>query len=174
MIEDIKDRIHKLIDSEQLTSSKFAEMIGVQRATISHVINGRNLPSLDLVRKILITFSTLNSEWLIFGRGPMYKDSKNKQLFDEDESETKKETLEKETVKEELEIEEESQSLQNEKTKEEETENSKQLSEEKIPNPEDQHPIIEPAEKKSDKNISSTEKIIIFNSDRTFVEYSPK
>jgi transcriptional regulator with XRE-family HTH domain len=174
MIEDIKDRIHKLIDSEQLTSSKFAEMIGVQRATISHVINGRNLPSLDLVRKILITFSTLNSEWLIFGRGPMYKDSKNKQLFDEDESETKKETSEKEPVKEELEAEDKSESLKNEKPTEEESEKSEQLIEEKNSDPEDRHPIKEPAEKNSDKNISSTEKIIIFNSDRTFVEYSPK
>jgi transcriptional regulator with XRE-family HTH domain len=172
MIEDIKDRIHKLIDSEQLTSSKFAEMIGVQRATISHVINGRNLPSLDLVRKILITFSTLNSEWLIFGRGPMYKDSKSKQLFEEKEVEPKNEVIGQEVVEEKVEAEEvkaepEEKIESSESEKAETTEELK--SEEK-----DSHPTKESDEQNANREISTTEKIIIFNSDRTFVEYRPK
>lgn len=165
MIEDIKDRIQKIIDSEELTSSKFAEMIGVQRATISHVLNGRNLPSLDLVRKILITFSTLNSEWLIFGRGAMHKSSKNAATLFESDSET----IENETVKDKSKQIDNSQKSDADKNISEikynsDESNSEKLTKQNLPEETTNYPIS------ISKN--EVEKIIILNSDKTFTEYT--
>lgn len=73
----MKDRIQKIISAENLTASKFADIIAVQRSSISHLVAGRNQPSLDIVKKILKSFPKINSDWLIFGEGNMYKDNNN-------------------------------------------------------------------------------------------------
>ncbi len=65
------DRIQNIIRQKKLTLSGFADQIGVPRSTISHIISGRNNPSLDLVQKILDTFPDIKTEWLVRGRGPM-------------------------------------------------------------------------------------------------------
>ena len=77
----MKTRIAQLISSEGLTSSKFADTIGVQRSSISHILSGRNNPSLDFIQKILNSFTNVNLEWLISGTGEMYKE-KVTGLFD--------------------------------------------------------------------------------------------
>jgi transcriptional regulator with XRE-family HTH domain len=167
MIEDIKDRIEKLIDSEQLTSSKFAEIIGVQRATISHVVNGRNQPSLDLVRKVLISFSTLSSEWLLFGRGPMYKDGKKGQvLFDETESDDSEE------LKEKLEEQTDEKSSDNSKKQEEKKKSNTNSSDEtQAEQTNSETPPQKTVPTADDEIIPEVEKIIILNNDKTFTEY---
>lgn len=75
-------RIHKLISSENLTPTKFADIIGVQRSAISHILSGRNKPSFDVIQKILNKFPRLNAEWLMMGRGEMYKTVVQKKLFE--------------------------------------------------------------------------------------------
>ncbi len=65
------DRILKLIHKKGLTASKFAEEIGVQRSSISHILSGRNKPSLDLVLKILEKYPTIDTHWLLTGKGQM-------------------------------------------------------------------------------------------------------
>ena len=75
------DRIQLLIKSKNLTASKFADEIGVQRSGISHLLSGRNKPSLEFIQKILSRFPELRIEWLINGSGPMYKEL---QLFHTD------------------------------------------------------------------------------------------
>ncbi len=69
-----------------LSSSQFAEKIGVQRSSVSHVISGRNRPSLDFVKKILDAFPDISYEWLISGDGEMIKPSVSRQhdLFSND------------------------------------------------------------------------------------------
>jgi transcriptional regulator with XRE-family HTH domain len=67
----MKERISQLMNSEGLTSSKFAEEIGIQRALMSHIINGRHNPSLDIAQKILARYSDINPDWLLFGTGNM-------------------------------------------------------------------------------------------------------
>lgn len=67
----MKDRLIRLLDSEQLTASKFADRIGVQRSSVSHVLSGRNKPSFDFIEKTLKAFPDLNPEWLILGKGDM-------------------------------------------------------------------------------------------------------
>lgn len=69
----MEDRLLKLLDAEQLSSSKFADVIGVQRSSISHILSGRNKPSFDFLQKILRAFPMLNADWLILGEGNMYE-----------------------------------------------------------------------------------------------------
>ena len=67
----MKERIEKIMKMEQLSASKFADAIGVQRSNISHVLSGRNKPSLELINKILDHFEEINADWLLLGKGPM-------------------------------------------------------------------------------------------------------
>jgi len=69
----MKERLIQLLDLEQLSPSKFADIIGVQRSSVSHVISGRNKPSYDFLQKTLTAFPGLNAEWLILGQGTMYE-----------------------------------------------------------------------------------------------------
>ncbi len=66
------ERVKKVMEMEQLTSSQFADEINLQRSSLSHVLSGRNKPSLDFVMKIKIRFSEINLDWLVFGTGQMY------------------------------------------------------------------------------------------------------
>jgi len=165
---DIKDRIILIIEAEQLTSSKFADVVGIQRSSISHILSGRNNPSLEIIQKILTTFGTLNSEWLLFGRGQMYKNQQDRKLF-EQESSAVKELDDKKPIE-----------IQPNPTLNLKTDEPT----EKIIQPEIQHDsflndsknnntIINPKTEQINKSVSKTEKIIIFNSDRTFTEYFP-
>ena len=66
-------RIQKILQEEGMTAAKFADEIGIQASSISHFISGRNKPSTDILVKIIDRFRGLNAEWLLTGRGSMYK-----------------------------------------------------------------------------------------------------
>ncbi|NLV19323.1 MAG: helix-turn-helix transcriptional regulator [Bacteroidetes bacterium] len=78
----MRDRIIKFLQAENKTSSQLAEDIGVQPSGISHIISGRNKPSLDFILKMLERYKHLSTEWLLFGKGNMYKDDAMQELFD--------------------------------------------------------------------------------------------
>ena len=81
----MKERLLQLLDLEQITPSKFADIIGVQRSSVSHVISGRNKPSYDFLHKTLKAFPGLNASWLMMGEGTMYEQMGRKvpgNLFD--------------------------------------------------------------------------------------------
>lgn len=69
--------MHKRLDNwmgvEGLKSSKLADNIGVNRATISHILSARNKPSIDFLKKLLRAYPNLNANWLISGIGYMYE-----------------------------------------------------------------------------------------------------
>lgn len=67
----MKERIQLLIKAKNFTAAQFADEIGVQKSGVSHIISGRNNPSLDFVQKILTRFPEVSTDWLLFGRGPM-------------------------------------------------------------------------------------------------------
>lgn len=69
----MKERLVQLLDLEQLSPSRFADIIGVQRSSVSHVISGRNNPSFDFLQKTLKAFPGLNADWLMLGEGTMYE-----------------------------------------------------------------------------------------------------
>lgn len=64
-------RIMEIMRSKGFNSSRFAEEIGIQRAAMSHILNGRNNVSLDVYKKILEKFPDISSDWLLFGKGEM-------------------------------------------------------------------------------------------------------
>ncbi|HHT61117.1 MAG: helix-turn-helix transcriptional regulator [Paludibacteraceae bacterium] len=79
------EKIVKLLERENLTAKQCADIIGITRSSMSHIINGRNNPSLDVMRKILENFPNINPEWLILGKGEMYRQKSNPRepgLFD--------------------------------------------------------------------------------------------
>lgn len=69
----MKDRIVQFLKTENKSSAQFAEEIGVQPSGISHIISGRNNPSLDFIIKMLERYKFLSADWLLFGKGQMYK-----------------------------------------------------------------------------------------------------
>ncbi|MBK7132642.1 MAG: helix-turn-helix transcriptional regulator [Bacteroidales bacterium] len=80
---EMRERILEFLKAENKSSAQFAEEIGVQPSGISHILSGRNNPSLDFVLKMLEKYHFLSTEWLLFGRGSMYKDSRMQTLFEE-------------------------------------------------------------------------------------------
>ena len=67
-------QIQEILAKERLSSSQFADRIGVQRSSVSHVLSGRNKPGFDFIQKILAAFPEINGDWLITGSGEMYKE----------------------------------------------------------------------------------------------------
>ena len=68
------NRLKNWMESNGFKSSELADNIGVTRATISHILSGRNKPSIDFLQKLLRVFPKLNSNWLITGIGYMNTD----------------------------------------------------------------------------------------------------
>ena len=64
----MKAQLELLMSKYNLTPAKFAEKIGVQRSSISHIISGRNKPSYDFILKILNTFEDIDALWLLTGK----------------------------------------------------------------------------------------------------------
>ena len=77
MENEINIRLRLILDKEELTSSQFANIVGYRPSSISHILSGRNKPGFDFIREILKKFDTINPEWLILGRGEMYKTTDN-------------------------------------------------------------------------------------------------
>ena len=69
----MQDQIQEILTKERLSSSQFADRIGVQRSSVSHVLSGRNKPGFDFIQKILVAFPEINGDWLITGLGEKYK-----------------------------------------------------------------------------------------------------
>jgi transcriptional regulator with XRE-family HTH domain len=66
------DRIRQLLQEKQLTPTQFADAIGIARPIVSHILSGRNKPSLEVVQKILAAFADLSMPWLLNGSGAMW------------------------------------------------------------------------------------------------------
>ncbi|MEH6705956.1 MULTISPECIES: helix-turn-helix transcriptional regulator [Galbibacter] len=78
--EDFINRLEKVLDFYDLSASAFADKVGVQRSSISHLLSGRNNPSLDFIMRILENFPEVELYWLLNGKGnfpPTEENSKN-------------------------------------------------------------------------------------------------
>ncbi|MGY0408614.1 MAG: helix-turn-helix domain-containing protein [Polaribacter sp.] len=71
MINNIEftNRLKKVMDYHQLSASTFADKVGVQRSGISHILSGRNKPSLDFILKVTSEFNDVDIYWLLDGKG---------------------------------------------------------------------------------------------------------
>jgi len=79
----MKERVQEFLRSENKSSAQLAEEIGVQPSGISHILSGRNNPSLDFILKMLERYQFLSTDWLLFGKGSMYRETKMQSLFDD-------------------------------------------------------------------------------------------
>lgn len=67
------DRIREVINYSQLSAAAFADNIGISRSGLTHLLTGRNQPSLDVAKKILAKYPEISTEWLIMGMGDMMR-----------------------------------------------------------------------------------------------------
>lgn len=74
LITKMNSRLLKFLNAENITQAQFADSIGVARASISHIISGRNKPGYDFISAMMEKYPQLNPEWLILGKGKMYKE----------------------------------------------------------------------------------------------------
>jgi transcriptional regulator with XRE-family HTH domain len=74
-IDDFVKRLEILLDYYALNASSFADRIGVQRSSMSHLLSGRNKPSLDFVMKILEVFPDVDLYWILNGTGSFPKNN---------------------------------------------------------------------------------------------------
>jgi transcriptional regulator with XRE-family HTH domain len=74
--EEFVNRLEKILSFYNLSASTFADKIGVQRSSISHLLTGRNKPSLEFVMKVVTSYPEVNLYWLLNGKGtfPSKKD----------------------------------------------------------------------------------------------------
>ncbi|MDH6314424.1 transcriptional regulator with XRE-family HTH domain [Parabacteroides sp. PF5-5] len=71
----MKARIEEIMRHERLTSTSFADMIGIQRAAMSHILKERNNVSIDVYKKILDKFKYVDPDWLLSGVGSMMRNT---------------------------------------------------------------------------------------------------
>jgi transcriptional regulator with XRE-family HTH domain len=69
----MNDRLQKFLAAENISQSQLADTLGVARASISHIISGRNKPGFDFLESIAVNFPALSMEWLLTGKGRMYR-----------------------------------------------------------------------------------------------------
>ncbi len=68
-------RLQQFLEVEKLAPARLADIMGLQRSGISHILSGRNKPSYEFIRIFLNKFPKVNATWLITGDGKMYSDS---------------------------------------------------------------------------------------------------
>jgi transcriptional regulator with XRE-family HTH domain len=143
----MKERLLEFLKTENKSSAQFAEEIGVQPSGISHILSGRNNPSLDFVLKMLEKYKFISTEWLLFGTGSMYKENMIQSLFDDTNIKTTEENK--------IQFDNEPSMPENEFFT---TENNEKKKESNVGN--------------KDKN-TVVEKIVWFYEDNSFIEYFP-
>lgn len=93
-MEDIKDRLAHILRAKNLTAKQFAELMKIQPSNVSHLLNGRNRPSLDFIAKLKEVFPEYSFDWIILGKKPITINEPNPVIsesqeikFDENEDE---------------------------------------------------------------------------------------
>jgi len=167
------ERIKQLLHVKNLSASQFADKIGVQRSSVSHVLSGRNKPSLEFVQKILLAYPEISSDWILFGTGLIIKQKTS--VKPPDRKEDQKDFLL-------------SPEVSNQYTKD--NQNSEDRTDQIDPNEEiqsDEFEMIPGKNHQSDSLINDSldrltnhrqkkiaEKIVILYKDQTFSEYYPE
>ena len=77
--EEFTKRLHQVMDYYDLSAAAFADKIDVGRSSISHLLSGRNKPSLDFVMKIVHSFPEVELYWLLNGKGSFPKRKTNEE-----------------------------------------------------------------------------------------------
>ena len=67
-------RLLQFLQAENISQSRFADTLGVARGGVSHILSGRNRPGYDFLESLLLHYPALNIDWVITGKGKMYRD----------------------------------------------------------------------------------------------------
>jgi len=87
----MNQRLQQFLSAENLSQSQFADTIGVARASVSHILAGRNKPGFDFIENVAKRYPSLNIDWFITGKGKMYKnasESTQGKIFEAEENVT--------------------------------------------------------------------------------------
>lgn len=150
------DRIKFILEKRNLSPSRFADKIGVPRSTISHILSGRNKPSLEVIQKILNAFPDIPVDWLMMGKGKY--DPQTFTLFDSDKA-----VDDPQDVDDQEEAEGSAEIVENTQVSGQELNNDQVIPAKKMEN----------SEKRGQNEPGVVEKVIIFYNDGTFREYKP-
>lgn len=69
----MNNRLQQFLELENLTPARLADILGVQRSGLSHILSGRNKPGYDFIYKLLVKFPELSADWFLTGKGKPYK-----------------------------------------------------------------------------------------------------
>ncbi len=171
------ERINLILKSRNLNAAQFADEIGVQRSSISHILTGRNNASLDFLLKVLKRYPEIDTDWLLTGKGVMIRSTS---VISGKPDETNENVSDNSTI---FPLNPEIQKGFNRQTNITEERNREIgiMREEKHSESENQSfTDMEKQNKKPDERVNDTgsarqiEKIVIFYSDKTFTEYKPE
>lgn len=73
MEQEMIKRLKEILEYFKLSPSKLADEISINRSRLSHILNGRNNPTLEVIQEILIKYNDINPDWLLFGNGSMIR-----------------------------------------------------------------------------------------------------
>ena len=155
------NRINLILRAKNITAKQFAEEIGIQPSGMSHIMSGRNNPSLEFVSKVIRRYPEIDANWLLLGKGEMYMGVKN------EESRMKKEEMGNEPT------------LFSEPTPAPVYPPLSAPASEPVPEPSGEEVIDEPWENEENEPAPIKNdgrrlvKILFFYDDRTFEEYRP-
>ena len=82
-IDDFIKRLEIILDYYNLSASAFADKISVQRSSLSHLLSGRNKPSLDFIIKVIEVFPEVDLYWILNGKGTFPKSENTSNHFEE-------------------------------------------------------------------------------------------
>ena len=72
-LSNMNRRLLQFLQAENITQSQLADTLSVARGSVSHILSGRNKPGYDFLESLLLHFPSLNLDWLMTGRGRMYR-----------------------------------------------------------------------------------------------------
>lgn len=159
-LDDFIKRLETVFDYYSLSASSFADKIGVQRSSLSHLLSGRNKPSLDFVMKIVEVFPEVDLYWVLNGVGNFPKSEIAEEVVAGFQNPS---TLFHEVQNEEPKISMQQQDLFSEPSIEKNRVNEN--SEEKFSNTQNFETF---------KNDSTIERIVVFYKNGTFKNYTPE
>ena len=92
-------RLLQFLQAENITQAQLADTLSVARGSVSHILAGRNKPGYDFLESLLLHYPSLNLDWLMTGRGKMYRTEDDEpSLFTPLQSATEARRIEKITV----------------------------------------------------------------------------
>jgi transcriptional regulator with XRE-family HTH domain len=179
----MNNRIQLILKTKDISASKFADEIGVQRSSISHILSGRNNPSLDFIQKILKRFPDINSDWILTGKGSMYLEPDLFNIIEQPKPEKVVQTSLLSHSQQDIFAEESAQISDIEEVTVQKEEKPKPHTPVQKPKEIVQKEIHSPIQETEDKKViekirktdtKKIERIVIFYSDKSCIEYFPE